>query len=272
MRRTSVRSAFTLIELLVVIAIIAILIGLLLPAVQKVRESAARMQSSNNIKQMGIGLHAGASAFNDQMPPSYGQYPGTAGTSQSLFVHVLPYIEQQALYTSIMAGGAATTPVKTFIAPADVTNSPTSANTSYASNYTLFGTGGANLKSSFTDGTTNTIMILERYAVANSISHTYSDTTGSATTAATSGAAATPTAYRNALASLAVPATSTTAPFQIKPAATAATDYQAQGHSSGTILVGLGDGSVKGVNSSLSVATWSQAMDPKDGTVMGSDW
>ncbi|MCZ2341633.1 MAG: DUF1559 domain-containing protein [Bacteroidales bacterium] len=134
------RAAFTLIELLVVIAIIAILIGLLLPAVQKVRDAAARSQCANNLKQIGLGLHNYESTY--QCFPTSGEGNITAGTAkvtafntQSTWTMLLPFIEQDAIFRQVTAAtnnlenhysvASSQTPfqnaVKTFVCPANPT-------------------------------------------------------------------------------------------------------------------------------------------------------
>jgi len=103
------RRAFTLIELLVVIAIIAVLIGLLLPAVQKVREAASRLKCQNNLKQIGLAVHNFESS-NSYFPPA-GVYPQAATASDAWSIHaqILPYIEQANLYQQVNFAAAANT-------------------------------------------------------------------------------------------------------------------------------------------------------------------
>jgi prepilin-type N-terminal cleavage/methylation domain-containing protein len=295
------RAAFTLIELLVVIAIIAILIGMLLPAVQKVREAAARSQSQNNLKQLALACASYHDAYKE-FPEGYGGiHPyGEGGLAGTTFFHLMPYFEQDNLvkstygdliysytsgsysysfnygfkgYSASRAKGV----IKTLVAPHDATVTPAlDAPVSYVWNNQL-GTWLTIPK--VTDGTSNTILVGEGHAKCEQTNDygwavyingrhgwNYDSLTHNYSSSS-------PYTYNSPPSIYFGPVWTSTGSiaFQVQPRAGECDSGAAQSHSAGVIQVAMVDGSVRGIASSVAVGTWQGLGTPQGGEVLG-EW
>jgi prepilin-type N-terminal cleavage/methylation domain-containing protein len=292
---------FTLLELLVVIAIMAVLIGLLLPAVQKVREMANVIRCTNNEKQLLLAVHAYHDA-NSRLPPSnFYQVvnPQTGRAAEgSAFYALLPYYEQGNLFNQCTQDipnpgylAAEYVPLAIHVCPSDPTTingvgtvAPNYATGNYALNLALFGANGTfNVKGASSpyrihtipDGTSNTIGIVEASGCFPGYP-AVDPQTGTTESYMTWMWPAYPNQFGdywpnpdelpgqpNYTGLFPLPQIGVN-PMKADPNLSQC--YHA------IMVVGLMDGSVRTISRSLSQATWTHALDPADGQVLGSDW
>ncbi len=303
--RNAHRSAFTLIELLVVIAIIAILIGLLLPAVQKVREAASRSRCSNNMKQLSLAIQN----LND----TYGVLPpldapdavtaipsgAFAGKNYTLQGFMLPFLEQGNIYNQMSlagyAGGQYMRVIKTFLCSSDPSTTNGMCMTSnggangwaacnYVANAYVFAnvpagngaTGAARIPATFIDGTSNTIVFTEAYGTCGKSGGNVNAGSEYGTLWADSNSVWRPSfnfTYGSTKGTISTTYAPTTRLFQVQPNYSTTCDINLPNspHNSG-IMAGVGDGSVRFISQSITVTTWARACDPRDGNPLASDW
>lgn len=300
-KRPRRRFGFTLIELLVVIAIIAILIALLVPAVQKVREAAYRTQCQNNLKQIGIATH-NINDTNRFLPPlcAYsannrititGPYNGPY--SYTYWTWLLPFIEQDNVFRACDPntpyGNQYFRVIKTYICPADPSISEGFCRTPYggannwgagcyAANYQMFGNptigdvqGYNRISASFPDGVSNCIFFTENYGTCGhwgDPNFCYGALWADSNSIWRS-VFGTNTEWKDPSGA----GYKSVNMFQITPNYLTTCDpARPQSPHPNGIMCCLGDGSVRYVNAGISQATWAGACDPQDGAPLGSDW
>ena len=296
------RRGFTLIELLVVIAIIAILIGLLLPAVQKVREAAARMKCSNNLKQISLAVHNYESAYN-KVPAMSVPLGNATGIRGSIMVALLPYVEQDNLYKLHQANNGITQPVaaqvvKTFLCPSDpnssngtvtaTVNSVTGlfATTNYNANAALFSNPNANGRPdqaswnwtqarfgplvSIPDGTSNTVGFTERIVNAEG-TMVVRDVAPESGFEAFRWSGPSFANYQSQYPGGEFTWSFVSPSSQIGKTTGLIRWFPSSAHS-GVLLTALMDGSVRGVSAGISANTFWRAVKPDDDAPLGNDW